>query len=940
MLWAVVITAVLAATQVLIIAATIAHDIPLHLDPLANTIFFHYRKGILPERELELYALFLITGVAVFAVLMAFVRRRFTQDNFAAGLKSYNWVQGGCIAAEAFAVFHITIHQNPAWAWWMLKSLLVCSALITLFWKEVQLGLVALRGQTAVLPFVLFAICGVVLTGAGAWVHPQGNLAAFLDQERFFLFFAFLAMTGICLAVFLRGVLSPQVFQAKRPLKINEDVKIIVLSLSWAVQALLVVNRMTSVSFLEGYGIFIFVSIAFALLIKRFALRLSGRFHPWGSYVLAEALITALLFAAYFQAAVHSNNPWMAQRAMDVLLVIMVVVKCAWPYLVRIVRKVYSNLIGLQSRPEFITATNLGALLFIALVIYTPDPEAVAAWFFMGDYFHNWDLHFMGGVYGMFHGILPDVDISTSYGFGFPVFMYWGMKALGGFDYNHVILVFVFIGIVYYGLWYLLLRRLLNSRVLAFAAIVLGMRAQMFLSIVVPMVWNEAQCSVYRYCFDIGFFWMLFLYLQSQRRWFLLGMAAFAALGIYHMSSTGMVLYMALILCAGLEMGRAFLQEKHWPPSARVLVFSVAVVPLLLFALIYATVGRHSFEPAFWQNVFEFTSYFTKGFFYAPIFSALMGKEFIKVAVGLLFPMFYLGTALYTGWRFLSGERRPKEIFICILAVYGAGLFSYYVGMSHKYYSVGLPAIFIVFYWLDEAMTFFNGRTQRCIKGAAIGICLYALLTTQLFMSYPNLLNWSRNPIVDEHVAQKVGHNSYYFHQMSIDFPPWLKVPLNSLGEADEQFKFEKDFPDHAALKEYYRQETAFREDADLIKSLTPEGARVPLLSSFEVMILSKTDRKPFFYYFPLLNSHPMRMRNFVVTTIFSYPQLTRCLQELEREKPPYIFMERVFLTPQVPMWYGEQFEDLIGLIRYVLNYYEPAETGKFLVAMKRKQNP
>ena len=80
-----------------------------------------------------------------------------------------------------------------------------------------------------------------------------------------------------------------------------------------------------------------------------------------------------------------------------------------------------------------------------------------------------------------------------------------------------------------------------------------------------------------------------------------------------------------------------------------------------------------------------------------------------------------------------------------------------------------------------------------------------------------------------------------------------------------------------------------------------------------------------------------MRMRNFMVTTIFSYPQLQQCLDQLEQQKPDHVFMERIFLTPQVPQWYGEQYEDLLALIRYVLHYYEPAETGEYLVAMKRK---
>ena len=80
-----------------------------------------------------------------------------------------------------------------------------------------------------------------------------------------------------------------------------------------------------------------------------------------------------------------------------------------------------------------------------------------------------------------------------------------------------------------------------------------------------------------------------------------------------------------------------------------------------------------------------------------------------------------------------------------------------------------------------------------------------------------------------------------------------------------------------------------------------------------------------------------MTGRNFMVTRLFSYTQLQKTLAQLEAQKPPYIFMERIFLTPQVPQAYFYEFDDLIVLLRYVLSNYEPVKVGKYLVAMKRK---
>ena len=61
-------------------------------------------------------------------------------------------------------------------------------------------------------------------------------------------------------------------------------------------------------------------------------------------------------------------------------------------------------------------------------------------------------------------------------------------------------------------------------------------------------------------------------------------------------------------------------------------------------------------------------------------------------------------------------------------------------------------------------------------------------------------------------------------------------------------------------------------------------------------------------------------------------------MDELERQKPPYVFMERIFLTPEVPRAYFYDFGDLIALIQYVNAKYEPLEAGKYLVAMKLRE--
>ncbi len=876
-LWGIILVTLVTATEVLIVLGLISLHIPYKSDPLLSSIFFHYRKGFVPERELLLYAAALGMAITFFVGLMTMCWKRLDDHDFGWAFIKYGYVQLIVIGIELCFIFAVSVGVTAAWVSTMLYGSLIFSGGIKVFWSELDR----------------------LISGVSRYL----STSVLLSQRRI-----------------LWQVIT------------HENTLICYLALCWALQVVLFTGNT------HWWGL----SIGWFVLFKMLWPWMRNKvFAPLPAFMLCEGMITLLLWMSSAYRLIYVAKPQMAQGAFDALLIVAILTKLFWIYWVRLAKGIKARALDFYSRPASGVWLDVAAIFFILLVIFIPDPEAVVAQFFMGDYFHTWDVVFMGAVYGLFQGLIPCVEVNATYGLGMSVLMTWGMKLFGGFDYANALRVLITLGIIYYALWYLLLRKLLHSRLIAFAAIVIAMRSQMFIEIVVPMVWNEVQASILRYCFDVFFFWCLWQHAAKRKSLYLWGMAIFAAWGFYHMPTTGIFLCVIFFFYYILNILRTFVGQSN-PGFVRALVWArpAVFIPIFIAVFFYLTVGPHLIESTFWWRLSEFTGYFVRGFFYSQIFSALAGGEYLKVLIGLLFPILYLASAFYTGFRFcFSQDNRVKEVFICTLAIYGLGLFTYYVGMSHKYWSVGLPAVFIFSYWVDKGILLLSFSWQPKVKWTLLGICMFSLLTTQMFMAYPNFLNLSRNPIVDKRVALRVGHNSNYFHQLSIDFPAWLKVPLNSLGEQDEQFRFENNFINHDALKSYYRQEIAFTEDAALIDRFSSLGARVPLLSSFEVMILSKANRKPFFYYFPLLNSHPMRMRNFVVTTIFAYPQLMGCLAQLEGEKPPYIFIENVFRTAQVPLWYGEQFEDLISLIRYVEVHYEPVAIGKYLVAMKRKDD-
>ena len=168
-----------------------------------------------------------------------------------------------------------------------------------------------------------------------------------------------------------------------------------------------------------------------------------------------------------------------------------------------------------------------------------------------------------------------------------------------------------------------------------------------------------------------------------------------------------------------------------------------------------------------------------------------------------------------------------------------------------------------------------------------------------------------------------------YFNHLFIQYPDAYKFPLNSLGEANEDLRVHTDFASDDELVAYYRKEFNFAEDAKLIADLTPKGSKAAVLSSFEVKMLMQADRKPFFYYYPMVISRPLRMRMFVVNSVYTTDQLKKTIDQLETAKPEYIFMEKIFLNNYVPQAYFYDSPGFMPLLDYVQKNYVPSAQGK-----------
>jgi len=101
----------------------------------------------------------------------------------------------------------------------------------------------------------------------------------------------------------------------------------------------------------------------------------------------------------------------------------------------------------------------------------------------------------------------------------------------------------------------------------------------------------------------------------------------------------------------------------------------------------------------------------------------------------------------------------------------------------NNYYPRGLPFIFILFYWIKLLVwDTLKPRARMGLGLSLVALSFFALWTNHHFTSYPNVFNFSRNPMIDPLVAETLPTGGSYFDHKVRDYPEELKLPVNSLG--------------------------------------------------------------------------------------------------------------------------------------------------------------
>ncbi len=645
-----------------------------------------------------------------------------------------------------------------------------------------------------------------------------------------------------------------------------------------------------------------------------------------GPFAIVECLWTIFIVFAVFKIFVYGNPPW-ARGLLYLGLGAAVLSKVFWAELSQ----------GFKQWVNIPISTRLADIIvpaFIAIVLFIPDITGLLAKMFVTDHFHHFDTMLTSPAWAYLKGGVLDVDHFSHYAVGMPVVLARLSTLVGGLSYESLVLILMLGTIAYYIAGYFFMRAWVGSVAVATCVILFTIKLQMFHPGVAPIIFNYPSATVMRYPLDILLFFLMLGYLRNPQPKFLWGAALVCGFSAFYMIDTGVYMAMAFgaFLCwvflrRGMERLPMLLVGRY---------ALLTVITGLLF--LFMAEGKYLFSAVFWHNLTERTSLFLMGQGNLPMYKSLVEGKYLESAIGFLIPLMYILVLIVTVALIWFKKLSEEHILVAVLCIYGLGLYHYYVLRSAgtSYDVVVWPAVFIGGFFL-HALAPKPPQQRRIVMASVFALAAFALLTNHFFLNYPNFLQMSRNPFTRPLVVMKLDDGRSFFNHNDVVWAPALKMSVNSLGETDEGLKTENDFASDAEFKSYYKKEFDFSIDAQMIARLTPPDEKVPLISSFETKILMQANRRPFFYYFPLVDSRPMRMRMLDMTAIWTQGRLQKTLDELRTRLPQYIFMEKILLATSVPAQYQFLYPDLLVILNYIQMNYTTAEEGHWLVAMKRK---
>ncbi len=609
-----------------------------------------------------------------------------------------------------------------------------------------------------------------------------------------------------------------------------------------------------------------------------------GEDHLWRRsvpYISTMAGIIIIQIFAIFKILLWSN-PWWARDLLYAALGMGVLARIFWPELWRFMAGFWTQSMSKKIPREGYFLMDAAAILILTVLVFSPDMGKVVARMFSYDRFYHFDSFIMSPAWAYHCGLTLNKDVISEYSLIIPIVFDGLMKLAGGFSYTHAIAMMIGLSAAYYFLFYVFWRYWIGCFWLSFFALVLSIKLQFFHWGVVPLIWIYPSATPLRSLFDVFFLFFILRFTQTLSARWLLAAAIASGIGLVWTIDVGVYIFITLLIAVAAYVYQKGI--KVWPKALSIL-FVPWIVALGILSFFY---GPLVWQNTFWQRTFEFASLFLQGWGALPITDGLKDKQFFAFCTGFIIPVIYMGTLLYSLGMFLFRQCR-QHLFMVLICVYGLGLYHYFIHRSGvtSYYAVVIPFIFVLLFWIKALISLCAGHWQRGIK---IFLCVWALTalsTGYLFGYYP-------------------GHPN----MLGFDWSPEIN---------------------------FYAQYFDFTKDTGLIDGLTSPQEPVALISSFETKILMQANRRPFFYYFPMIGSqHMIDVEKMCGTYLHTYARLNFTLRQLQEKKPAHIFVETTFWEWDGPGYNNSQ-AGLKQLLTYIhLNYKYQAQ-GQYLTALKLK---
>ncbi len=580
---------------------------------------------------------------------------------------------------------------------------------------------------------------------------------------------------------------------------------------------------------------------------------------------------------AVFKILLWGNPPW-ARGLLYIAFAGGILSKVFWPEIQRLGRMINGRF-GQGRALHWPWLWDAGFLGVLGVLLWPGDLGNVLGRMFTRDEFYHLDSILMAPGWAHLNGLVLNQDVSSEYSVGLPILLSELLKHTAGFDYPAAVALIVALALCYYMALYMFMRQWLASRALAAFGTLLVVKLQMFHWGVVPLVWQFPSATPLRHWPDIIFFVCVGRHIQtSQPRW-LWAAALTVGFTLAWMVDVGAYMLAALLVYAtafGYQQRRGILQALKSLGSILVLALGLA------FAVLWVLVPQAVFHPDFWRDQFEFASLFVQGWGALPMTEGLKDKQFFAFIMGFMIPVVYAFTLVYIGALFCLRKNNFKDFFVAVLCVYGLGLYHYFIHRSGvtSYDAVCVPLVMVICFWISRGLAVFSIVSRRICAGALACAALGSLMTSYLFTYYPNVLN----------LAGFDWNPEKRFYQKGFDLP----------------------------------------DDAALIRRLTAPGDPVALISSFETKILMQAGRKPFFYYFPLVESAHMDSPEVRGIYLHTYGRMDKTLKDLNERKPEYIFVEKKLLGQKDRL-------ALNTLLDHIKAHYTAGTQGKYLIAYRRK---